>query len=56
MAPRATRSADTSGTTVDENDKVLSEATVGLIDPATRLQLHGFSQGVAAAARWLSCH
>lgn len=31
----------------------LDRVTVGLIDPAARLQLHGFSQGVAAAARWL---
>ena len=31
----------------------LDRVSIGLIDPATRLQLHGFSQGVAAAARWL---
>ncbi len=31
----------------------LDRVTIGLVDPATRLQLHGFSQGVAAAARWL---
>jgi predicted esterase len=31
----------------------IDRVTVGLIDPATPLQLHGFSQGVAVAARWL---
>lgn len=31
----------------------LDRVATGLVDPATRLELHGFSQGVAAAARWM---
>jgi predicted esterase len=30
----------------------LDRVSTGLIDPAARVQVHGFSQGVAAAARW----
>jgi predicted esterase len=30
----------------------LDRVATGLVDPATPIQLHGFSQGVAAAARW----
>lgn len=31
----------------------LDRVSTGLIDPAAALQVHGFSQGVAAAARWM---